>query len=207
MVIATPERFGTPLYVPGRTHYAILGNGIVVRAVEEVGPVVDVGRDRFYPFHKISPDIECWVAETGYKLFVSVLLNHSDSSWGEDSIYFFTRNIVSGFQDDQQVDQIVHIGQFSAFEDINDHFPIDTFQLYEFPCCLDLRCICVQSLDQGRSGLAKVHKQLRIITANADDQAAFGAEGGEEITVRNVCLYRSHGGQGRQVNKSGGDWS
>ena len=188
MVIAAPERLGTPLDMPGRPNHTILGNRIVIRAVEKVGPVVDIGRHRFCKFHTVSSNVECRVSETGYKFFVSVLPDHSNAPWSKDPIYFFASDQASRFQDHQQVDQIVHIRKILTVEDIGNDFPINTVQLQELPCRFDFSRICVQALDQCRSSLAKVQKQLWIITANADDKPAFSTEG-EEVTVRDFRLH------------------
>ena len=158
--------------MPGRTDRGVGGNRIVVRAVEEMGPIVDVGRYRFCKLHKAGFDIGFWMPDTGHKFFVSVGVDNPDSSWSEDPIYFLTRGCASGIQDHQQIDQIVNVRQILTAEHIDRSFSVDAFRLNELLCRFDLLGVRVQSLDQVRSGPAELHEQPRVVAADADDEAA-----------------------------------
>ena len=163
VVMPRPERAHEPLEVAGDADPPVARHRVAVGAVEPVSPLVHV----------------CWPGLRARRPLAAPP-DAGDAAGGEhpqDLVLGDARCIVH----DDEIDQVVDVGQAPAVEGIHRHLPIEAERLDVLPGLLDLRTVGVQALNHTAIAGTQSRRHPAVAAAEMDDQPALDARGGEDL--------------------------
>ena len=181
LVAARPLRRRHPLHVARRPHLAVARHGVAIGAVEEVGPLIDVGWPRLHGGRPCTP------------------LLHAGHAPRRQHAHHLGHGHAVEIVGHEEVHQVVGVGKPVAQQAFDGHLAVEPTREQTLAGLCDGHGVAVEAVDEVGVARAQRGRQRAVATAEMHHQPAADARRLEDL-LRLLCDGRGprHGRHGKR---------